>query len=100
MPSLILQPLVENAVRHGLAAAARPGRIDVNVHIEAPMLCIEVRDTGLGPSPTDRQGIGLGNTRARLERLYGTDHVFELRAASEGGAVAQLRIPFRQAERS
>jgi len=100
VPSLILQPLVENAVRHGLAAAARPGRIDVNVHVEAPMLCIEVRDTGLGPSPTDRQGIGLGNTRARLERLYGTDHVFELRAASEGGAVAQLRIPFRQAERS
>ena len=100
VPSLILQPLVENAVRHGLAAAARPRRIDVNVHVEAPMLCIEVRDTGLGPSPTDRQGIGLGNTRARLERLYGTDHVFELRAASEGGAVAQLRSPFRQAERS
>jgi two-component system, LytTR family, sensor kinase len=97
VPSLILQPLVENAVHHGLASASRPGRIDVTVHVDAPMLCIEVRDSGGGPSPNGRQGIGLGNTRARLERLYGSDHLFELRASAEGGAVAQLRIPFQQA---
>jgi len=100
VPALILQPLVENAVHHGLASASRPGRIDVSVHVDAPMLCIEVRDTGSGPSPFGRQGIGLGNTRARLERLYGSDHLFELRASEEGGAVAQLRIPFRPAVRS
>ncbi|HZJ56367.1 MAG TPA: histidine kinase, partial [Myxococcaceae bacterium] len=100
VPTLILQPLVENAVHHGLASATRPGRIDVSVHVDAPMLCIEVRDSGSGPSPSGRQGVGLGNTRARLERLYGSDHVFELRPCAAGGAVAQLRIPFRPAVRS
>jgi two-component system, LytTR family, sensor kinase len=100
VPTLILQPLVENAVHHGLASASRPGRIDVSVHVDAPMLCIEVRDSGAGPSSSGRQGIGLGNTRARLERLYGSDHLFELRPSEEGGAVAQLRIPFRPAVRS
>jgi two-component system LytT family sensor kinase len=100
VPTLILQPLVENAVHHGLATAGRPGRIDVSVHVDAPMLCIEVRDSGAGPSPTGRQGIGLGNTRARLERLYGSDHLLELRPSEEGGAIAQLRIPFRPAVRS
>jgi len=100
VPTLILQPLVENAVHHGLARAARPGRIDVSVHVDAPMLCIEVRDTGAGPSPSGREGIGLGNTRARLERLYGSGHRFELRASENGGAVAQLRIPFQPAVRS
>jgi len=97
VPTLILQPLVENAVHHGLARASRPGRIDVSVHVDAPMLCIEVRDTGAGPDPNGRQGVGLGNTRARLERLYGNGHLFELRASAGGGAVAQLRIPFQQA---
>jgi two-component system, LytTR family, sensor kinase len=100
VPTLILQPLVENAVHHGLATASRPGRIDVSVHVDAPMLCIEVRDSGAGPSPTGRQGIGLGNTRARLERLYGSDHLLQLRPSEEGGAIAQLRIPFRPAVRS
>ncbi len=100
VPTLILQPLVENAVHHGLATASRPGRIDVSVHVDAPMLCIEVRDSGAGPSPSGRQGIGLGNTRARLERLYGSDHLLELRPSEEGGAIAQLRIPFRPAVRS
>ena len=100
VPTLILQPLVENAVHHGLASANGPGRIDVSVHVDAPMLCIEVRDTGAGPSPSGRQGIGLGNTRARLERLYGSDHLLELRPCEEGGAVAQLRIPYRPAVRS
>ena len=99
VPTLILQPLVENAVHHGLGRASRPGRIDVTVHVDAPMLCIEVRDSGAGPSPSGREGIGLGNTRARLERLYGPGHLFELRASEDGGAVAQLRIPFQPAAR-
>jgi len=68
--------------------------------VDIPMLCIEVRDSGAGLSPSGRQGIGLGNTRARLERLYGSDHLFELRPSAEGGAVAQLRIPYRRAVRS
>ena len=100
VPTLILQPLVENAVHHGLATASGPGRIEVSVHVDAPMLCIEVRDSGSGLSPSGRQGIGLGNTRARLERLYGSDHLLELRPSEEGGAIAQLRIPFRPAVRS
>ena len=56
VPTLILQPLVENAVHHGLPAPLRPGRIDVTVHVDVPMLCIEVRDSGAGPSPIGTPG--------------------------------------------
>ena len=95
VPSLVLQPLVENAVRHGLARRAGPGRIEVQARSADGMLTLRVRDDGPGPPPSPREGIGLSNTRARLGLLYGDRHVFELRALPEGGAEATLRFPLR-----
>jgi sensor histidine kinase YesM len=94
MPSLILQPLVENAVQHGIAAAAGPGMLVITARRDAQFVQLEIRDNGPGLAQTsiDRgQGIGLANTRARLQRLYGDRHGFELLAAD--GLTVRVRIP-------
>src|SRR6185369_1513364 len=86
VPNLILQPIVENAIKHGLAASGA-GRIEVRAEREQARLRIEVRDNGAGltsqanangASSKGREGLGLANTRARLERLYGAAHSLEL----------------------
>lgn len=97
VPNLILQPLVENAIRHGIEPHARPGHIKLRASRQADGLALEVSDNGGGlqkPSP-DREGVGLSNTRARLRELYGTAHRFELASAPGGGLSVQLTIPFR-----
>jgi two-component system LytT family sensor kinase len=93
VPSLILQPLVENAVQHGIAAVAGLGLLAIAARRDAQFLLLEVRDNGPGLTQTsiDRQGIGLANTRARLQRLYGERHGFELQAAD--GLTVRVRIP-------
>lgn len=98
VPSLILQPLVENAVRHGLAGQPSPGRIDIAARRIGDMLELTVQDNGLGIDRAVQDGIGLSNTRARLKLLYGTQHSFELRPADEGGLRAALVIPLRAME--
>lgn len=101
-PYLILQPLVENAIRHGIAPRARAGRIGVRARRDNGMLRLEVSDNGPGitaGSPGDsRKGLGLASTRARLERLYGTAHRFEISNRPEGGLVVTLAIPFERAQ--
>jgi two-component system LytT family sensor kinase len=94
VPSLVLQPLVENAVQHGIAAAAGPGTLLIAARRAGGFLELEVRDNGPGlahGSPDRRAGIGLANTRARLQRLYGDQHAFELHAAE--GLTVRVRIP-------
>jgi LytS/YehU family sensor histidine kinase len=94
VPSLIVQPLVENAVQHGIAATVGSGTLSISARRDAQYLHLEIRDTGPGLAQNSidrRQGIGLANTRARLQRLYGDRHGFELQAA-EGFAVL-VRIP-------
>jgi len=93
VPSLVLQPLVENAIQHGIAATAAPGTLTVRAHRQDGFLNIEIADSGPGlATPALRpQGIGIANTRARLQRLYGDRHAFEL--VHGAGLVVKLRIP-------
>jgi sensor histidine kinase YesM len=95
VPSLILQPLVENAIRHGVAPHARPGRIELTVRREPGKVILTVRDNGAGEPAGGftREGIGLGNTRERLRELYGEQHRFELANHPEGGLVVRLTLP-------
>ena len=100
VPSLLLQPLVENAIRHGIATRPGPGEVTVRARAEGPILRIEVLDTGPGfqvGAPPAGAGLGLGNTRARLEQLYGDDHRLERSNRPDGGARVLVEIPSRAA---
>lgn len=99
VPNLILQPLVENAIRHGISARARGGRIEIGAHREGGMLQIQVRDNGLGITGTRRaskDGIGLANTQERLRRMYGTRHHYSIHNTPGSGLLIRISIPFRE----
>ena len=101
VPTMLLQPLVENAVVHGIAGRAGPGRIGIRASRENGRLLLAVDDSGPGfPAGSPPTGIGLSNTRARLEQLYGRDHTFDVGPAPDGGALVSIGIPFRSRERS
>jgi len=97
IPDLILQPLVENAIRHGVSPNAGTGRIEVRSRRDGDWLCVEIRDNGAGltPGQVRPDGIGLTTARARLERLYGERQELTLANLPEGGCVARIRIPFQ-----
>jgi hypothetical protein len=97
VPTMILQPIVENAVEHGLGTQRGPGAVHIRAVRQNGSLLIEVSDTGPGfPAADQSQGIGLANTRARLEELYGSQHRFECGNLPHGGAAVRIMIPFRQ----
>jgi len=98
VPNLILQPLVENAIRHGIEPRARLGCIELQAHRQDGALALVVSDdgAGLGENGRIKEGVGLSNTRARLRELYGTAHRFELLRGQEGGVRVELSIPFRE----
>ena len=98
VPHLILQPLVENAIRHGVEARAAAGRVRVEVTRADGMLRLRVGDDGPGPKENGRRGVGLANTRERLAHLYGDRQRFELAAGADGGAVATVEVPLRLAD--
>ena len=97
VPSLILQPLVENSIRHGIAPRPEGGCIRIKAWRENSMLRLEVEDNGSGLSNNTplKEGLGLTNTRARVSSLYGDGYGLTLRNAVGGGLVVNLTIPFR-----
>lgn len=106
VPPLVLQPLVENAVRHGVAASTAAGMVEVSAAVRDGHLLLAVDDDGPGVDPDltdiDRDvpsrsaGTGLANVRERLERLYGTTASLEMDARAGGGTQVRLRIPARE----
>jgi two-component system, LytTR family, sensor kinase len=99
VPNLILQPLVENAIRHGIARRAGAGRIELMAWRNNGMMGVRIRDDGPGlPDEsilTTKGGVGLANSQARLEQLYGKRHRFEVSNRPEGGFEVVLEWPFR-----
>jgi two-component system LytT family sensor kinase len=97
VPNLVLQPLVENAIRHGIEPHAKPGRIELRARRVGEHLELQVSDNGAGLSSGELsgEGIGLSNTRARLQQLYGEAHQLSLVNSAAGGLVVRVTIPFR-----
>jgi two-component sensor histidine kinase len=97
VPNLILQPLVENALRHGLQDKPGAGILRISTMRDGDQLHLRVDDDGLGlPSAGTAEGIGLGNTRSRLRMLFGDGARLELTAIPGGGTRAEVRLPFAE----
>jgi two-component system LytT family sensor kinase len=98
VPSMLLQPIIENAIRHGLSPRLEGGEIVIRSHRQDGRLILEVRDNGVGISQEalqgiSRQGIGMSNVRERLRVLYGSDFAFQIQSPPEGGTSIQMEIP-------
>jgi signal transduction histidine kinase len=99
VPSLLVQPLVENAIRHGTSKRATGGQLEIVTRRMGSFLVIEVLDDGPG-LPIDQapdEGIGIGHTRARLAQLYGGRSALELESRPGGGTRARVRLPYARA---
>lgn len=96
VPSLLIQPLVENAIRHGAMPLARPGRIEVHAHRDLENLIISVSDNGRGLPDRFVEGVGISNTKARLQQLYGGDAAFHIYRNATGGTTATVVLPYHQ----
>lgn len=97
VPQLFFQPLVENAIRHGIADREVGGVIDIRAEHRNGMVHLQVRDNGPGLNISRGnliEGVGLSNTRSRLEYLYGSSSRFEVCNAEEGGLIVAAAIPF------
>jgi len=93
VPTLLLQPLAENAILHGIAP--RPGNVRISAHEDGSKLVLEIADDGGGLPSIYREGIGLSNTRSRLRQLYGEEQSFELRNAPHAGVTVRVTLPLR-----
>lgn len=102
VPNMILQPLVENAIKHGVEQNDNGGRVEIEAVLEDETLVLRVRDDGPGMAPWSSSvdvsanggGVGLQNTAARLAHLYGSAQRFSVGPAPDGGTVAEVRIPW------
>ena len=100
LPPMMLQSLVENAIKHGIEPQAEGGRLQIQAQVRDGHLDIDVSDTGVGPegaSNTASTGTGLQNIRERLQLHYGAQARLELLPQAQGGTVARLRLPYRLA---
>lgn len=97
VPNLILHPLVENALRHGLAARGGPGHVEITAEREGDSLRLRVLDDGHGLPAESTERVGLANTRARLRLLYADRQHFEVRNSDGGGVIAEIELPWHTA---
>ncbi len=105
LPPMILQPLVENSMKHAVSKTSAPSRIDVRVERSGEMLVLSVRDTGAQNADAQDEdvvrqaglGIGLSNTRSRLAEIYGEDFSLDLDKTPEGGLTVTIRLPYHTA---
>jgi two-component system sensor histidine kinase AlgZ len=95
VPYLMLQPLVENAIRHGIAPRSSPGCLDICVDREGDLLLVDVRNDGARPPETDRAGIGLANVTGRLQHLYGTAQRVDAGWRADGRYQVRVVLPLR-----
>lgn len=93
VPCLILQPLVENALKHGIAPYARPGKVTISATLADDQLTLQVTDNGGGLSPDRREGIGLTNTQTRLAELYGEQQTFTIAPHPNSGTQVTITLP-------
>ncbi|MGC4050025.1 MAG: histidine kinase [Paludibaculum sp.] len=101
VPHMILQPIVENAIRHGIGRSSSAGRLRISASLDGGELQLRVLDDGPGlilTAPTQSRGIGLANTRARLEQLYGAGARLTVENAEDGGVAATIVLPYRPME--
>lgn len=98
LPNLLLQPLVENALKHGVAPRAAAGLVEIRAAKDGARLKVEVLDDGPGmPVPCNNKGIGLSNVKARLEQLYPGSYRFEIGNRPEGGVAVRVELPYVEA---
>ena len=103
VPSLLLQPLVENAIRHGVSKSSAPVRIELKSNLRNSHLELQVCDDGPGVSrevsgESSGNGVGLSNTRARLQQLYGKRQSLRLDGRADGGTIATVVLPYHPEE--
>ena len=96
VPTFLIQPLVENALEHGIGRRPGPGRVGIAAHRENGYLELEVTDDGPGLEREPAPGVGLSNTRARLHQLYGDAAALRLEPVASGGTRAVVRLPYRE----
>jgi LytS/YehU family sensor histidine kinase len=103
VPNLVLQPLVENAIRHGVSKISAAGLIEVTAHQHEGRVYLRVCDNGPGLPPhwslEHNTRIGLSTTVARLQQLYGAAHRFTIEPRAEGGTCAEIVLPLHEAVR-
>ena len=95
VPFLLLQPLVENAIRHGVGARTAGGRVRISAIRDGAILVLTVEDDGVGRQVESADGVGLTNTRGRLEAMYGPDATVTMAPRERGGTIVTVRLPFR-----
>jgi signal transduction histidine kinase len=95
VPNLLLQPIVENSIRHGISERRDAGRIEIVAQRENGRLLLRVEDDGVGIGASHEERVGLSNTRARLQKMYGANQELRLEPRAGGGTIATISIPFR-----
>ncbi|KQV49845.1 MULTISPECIES: sensor histidine kinase [Massilia] len=97
-PPMMLQTLIENAIKHGLEPKIEGGTVAVRAHVVGADLHVEVCDDGVGIDPHADDGVGLANIRERLQLLYGADAALDIMTPPGGGACATIRLPYKMME--